>query len=52
MVLHPDVQAKAHPELDRVVGSERLPEFSDEANLPYVTAIMKEILCWAAPVSK
>lgn len=44
MLMHPDVQAKAREELDRVVGPTRLPEFEDRDSLPYVTAIMKELL--------
>ncbi|KAH9941402.1 cytochrome P450 [Amylocystis lapponica] len=46
MLLYPDVQRKAQEELDRVVGIDRLPEFSDEASLPYITAIVKELLRW------
>lgn len=49
MTLFPDVQRRAHEEIDRVVGSKRLPEFSDQENLPYITAIVKEILRWAPP---
>lgn len=46
LVLHPGVQEKAQEEIDRVVGSERLPEFSDRPSLPYVNAILKEVLRW------
>lgn len=49
MTLFPDVQRRAQEEIDRVVGSKRLPEFSDQENLPYITAIVKEILRWAPP---
>ena len=44
MLLYPDVQARAQVELDRVVGTRRLPECEDEADLPYISAIVKEIL--------
>jgi cytochrome P450 len=44
MTLHPDIQAKAHAELDRVVGKNTLPTFADEPALPYIGAILKEIL--------
>lgn len=37
---------KAHEELDRVIGSSRLPELSDEPNLPYTRAMIKETLRW------
>jgi hypothetical protein len=37
MVLHPEVFAKAQKEIDSVVGTDRLPSFSDRASLPYGT---------------
>ncbi|KAI0260509.1 cytochrome P450 [Gloeopeniophorella convolvens] len=46
MTLYPDVQKKAQAELDSVVGSERLPTFEDREQLPYINAIVKEILRW------
>ncbi|EIM84080.1 cytochrome P450 [Stereum hirsutum FP-91666 SS1] len=49
MILFPDVQHRAHEEIDRVVGLTRLPEFSDQENLPYITAVVKEVLRWAPP---
>jgi cytochrome P450 len=50
MALHPHVVRKAQEELDRVVGSERLPELSDWESLPYISALMKELLRWTCPV--
>ncbi|KAJ4858734.1 cytochrome p450 domain-containing protein [Trichoderma breve] len=44
MVLNPDVQRKAQEEIDRVVGTHRLPEASDEESLPYVAGVIKEAL--------
>lgn len=38
-----DVLAKAQEELDRVVGGERLPDFSDCESLPYVNALVEEV---------
>ncbi|KAG6856614.1 hypothetical protein H0H87_002569 [Tephrocybe sp. NHM501043] len=38
---YPEIQAKAHAELDRVVGRNRLPTVADEKNLPYIHAIIK-----------
>ncbi|KAG6842723.1 hypothetical protein H0H93_003664, partial [Arthromyces matolae] len=35
MMAHPETLAKAQEEIDRVVGSERLPNFNDRPNLPY-----------------
>ena len=46
MTLYPDVQRKAQTEIDRVVGNSRLPEFSDQDALPYVRAVLKEVLRW------
>ncbi|KAI9444595.1 cytochrome P450 [Lactarius indigo] len=46
MVMHPEVQQRAHIELDTVVGRSRAPTFSDAPNLPYIQAIVKEVLRW------
>jgi len=46
MVLHPNVVRKAHEELDRVVGQDRLPTFSDRPSLPYICAIVNEVMRW------
>lgn len=46
MTLHPEIQMKAHEEIDRVVGSDRLPGFQDRDHLPYVNAICSELLRW------
>lgn len=46
MVLHPDIQARAQAELDRVVGRSRLPDFRDRPDLPYVEALLSEALRW------
>ncbi|KAF4503330.1 O-methylsterigmatocystin oxidoreductase [Fusarium agapanthi] len=46
MLLFPDVQRKAQKEIDSAVGNERLPQFEDRDNLPYVDALIKETLRW------
>jgi cytochrome P450 len=46
MLVYPEVQAKAQAEVDRVVGKDRLPEFADEQDLPYVRAVVNECLRW------
>ncbi|KAJ4211748.1 hypothetical protein NW759_012347 [Fusarium solani] len=51
MVLFPETAKKAQEEIDRVSGSERLPQFSDQENLPYIRAMIKEVLRWR-PVNK
>jgi cytochrome P450 len=48
---NPTVLPKAQEELDRVVGSERPPNFDDEPNLPYIRSIVKEVLRWR-PLNK
>jgi len=46
MVLYPEVQKKAQTELDIMIGSSRLPDFSDRHSLPYINAIVKECTRW------
>jgi cytochrome P450 len=46
MVTYPNVQRLLQEELDRVVGRERLPEFADAENLPYLEAVMRECFRW------
>ncbi|KAH9926315.1 cytochrome P450 98A3 [Epithele typhae] len=46
MAMYPDAQRKAQEELDRVVGPDRLPDFSDMQSLPYLGALLKELLRW------
>ena len=52
MVLHPDVQAKAQADIDRVVCQDRLPDFDDRPALPYLDVILHETLRWypVAPI--
>jgi len=46
MVLYPDVQAKAQAEIDAAIGDGRLPNLEDRPNLPYVSALVSEMLRW------
>lgn len=39
MVLHPEVVTKVQKEIDNIVGSDRLPNFTDRPRLPYRTSI-------------
>ncbi|KAF7335150.1 O-methylsterigmatocystin oxidoreductase [Mycena sanguinolenta] len=50
MVLHPHCQELAQAEIDRVIGSGRLPSFEDRSQLPYVSALCREIFRWHPPV--
>lgn len=43
MTIHQDVYGKAQQTVDEVVGNDRLPNFSDREELPYVDAILKEV---------
>lgn len=42
LATHKHVQEKAREELDRVCGTERMPQWSDAKDLPYITCIVKE----------
>ncbi|KAF9872128.1 cytochrome p450 oxidoreductase [Colletotrichum karsti] len=46
MTKFPDVQKKAQEEIDRVIGSQRLPNVHDRENLPYIEAVVMEVLRW------
>ncbi|KAJ7235545.1 cytochrome P450 [Mycena rebaudengoi] len=46
MLANPDAQKMAQVEIDSVVGRDRLPDFDDEDLLPYVSALVKEVLRW------
>ncbi|KAI9443590.1 cytochrome P450 [Lactarius indigo] len=47
MLAYPEVQTRAHAELDEVVGSARPPTFADLPSLPYIRAMVKETLRWS-----
>jgi len=46
MVLHPDTQKRAQDEIDAVLHGVRLPVFDDQQRLPYVNAIVEEVIRW------
>ncbi|KAJ7268013.1 cytochrome P450 [Mycena rebaudengoi] len=46
MTLSPDVQRQAQAEIDAVIGGDRLPVYSDLERLPYVAAVVTELLRW------
>ncbi|KAF8885234.1 cytochrome P450 [Gymnopilus junonius] len=46
MARHPEIQKKAQEELDKVVGQERIPAPIDRGKLPYVEAVIKEVMRW------
>ncbi|KIW46589.1 uncharacterized protein PV06_02254 [Exophiala oligosperma] len=45
LVAFPETVEKAHKELDQVVG-DRMPTFDDFDRLPYIRAMVKEVLRW------
>ncbi|KAJ7607903.1 cytochrome P450 [Roridomyces roridus] len=52
MLANPEAQKKAQMEIDSIMagkhagGGQGLPSFDDEANLPYVSALVREVLRW------
>ncbi|KAJ7620491.1 cytochrome P450 [Mycena polygramma] len=46
MLANPEAQRKAQAEIDSVTKGTRLPDFRDQDDLPYVSAIVKETLRW------
>ena len=43
---NPEAQAKAQKEIDSVIANGELPTFEDRDSLPYVTALVTEVLRW------
>ena len=50
MILHPEVAKKAQAEVDAVVGLDRLPSFADREKLPYINALVLEVMRWHSVV--
>ncbi|KAI0771958.1 cytochrome P450 [Trametes elegans] len=52
MSCFPEVQRKAQAEIDAVIGHDRLPTFEDKERLPYLNALVLEVLRWipVAPI--
>lgn len=44
MLHFPSVMKRAQAELDCVIGFDRMPEFSDKDNLPYIKAVIDETM--------
>ncbi|KZS94744.1 cytochrome P450 [Sistotremastrum niveocremeum HHB9708] len=53
MMVYPDIQRRAQQVLDKYLGRERLPQFSDRESLPYIEALIMEVLRWrpASPLA-
>lgn len=46
LLLNPAVAKRAQQEIDDIVGSDRIPQFEDMPAMPYMDAIIKEVLRW------
>ncbi|KAK0452985.1 cytochrome P450 [Desarmillaria tabescens] len=46
MLANPEAQRRAQEEIDVVLGPGELPRFVDENSLPFVSAVVKEVLRW------
>ncbi|KAG1747611.1 cytochrome P450 [Suillus lakei] len=47
MMLYPKAQRHAQAEIDAVVGQDQFPAFEDRDKLPYIGALIQELLRWA-----
>ncbi|KAI5360195.1 putative cytochrome P450 [Septoria linicola] len=46
MSVYPGIQRQAQAEIDSIIGSDRLPTLADRRRLPYVSALVSEVLRW------
>ena len=50
VALHPEAMRAAQKEIDNVVGRDRMPTIDDGPRMPYVHALVKEVLRWRSIV--
>jgi cytochrome P450 len=46
MVLYPNVQVRARAEIDQTVRHDKMPCLNDRESLPYLDAILCEVMRW------
>lgn len=46
LLLNPAAAKRAQQEIDDIVGPDRLPQFEDVPEMPYMDALIKEVLRW------
>ena len=51
MLLYPDIQVRARHELETALGTHHLPTFEDFGSVPYIDAMIRELLRWQ-PVAR
>ncbi|OAX32420.1 cytochrome P450, partial [Rhizopogon vinicolor AM-OR11-026] len=51
MVLYPDVQGRPRAEVNQVVKHDKIPSIDDRVSLPYLDAVVFEVLRWHPPVT-
>jgi cytochrome P450 len=44
LAAHPVIQARLQAEMDIAIGRDRLPNFSDVENLPYMRCVISEVI--------
>ncbi|KAG0694249.1 cytochrome P450 [Suillus ampliporus] len=49
MVLYPEVQTRTRAEINQVVRHDKMPCLDDRASLPYLDAVLREVLRWYPP---
>lgn len=46
MIHYPEIQREAQRTIDELLEGDRLPTFEDRDSLPYIEALLREVLRW------